>query len=95
VIDIYEVNRKEAARILLDVDRWFTRSTFQARQGTAVVDEGSAGVQLELSVMEVGVLNFGYARNANSHLDDLELHVRPSTVKTKAHLLSCADHRSL
>jgi hypothetical protein len=94
VIDIYEVNRKEAARILLDLDRWFTRGTFQARPGAVVVDEGSAGVQLELSVMEVGDSSLAQS-HANPHLDDLKLHVCTSTVKTKAHLLSCADYRSL
>ncbi|KAG8833852.1 hypothetical protein FRC17_009969 [Serendipita sp. 399] len=52
VIDIYEVNRKEAAKILLQVDRWFTRGTFRSPPGATASDEGSAGVQLELSVME-------------------------------------------
>jgi hypothetical protein len=41
------------------------------------------------------VTQFRLYRDAHSHLDDLELHVRASTAKTKAHLLSCADHGSL
>lgn len=55
MIDIYEVNRKEAARVLMDIDRWFTRGTFRPRVGAGPVDEGSAGVQLELSAMEVNI----------------------------------------
>jgi nuclear cap-binding protein subunit 1 len=47
------VNRKEAARILLDARRWFTPGTFRAKPGAADTDEPSGGVQLELSVMEV------------------------------------------
>ncbi|KAG8818678.1 hypothetical protein FRC19_010401 [Serendipita sp. 401] len=52
VIDIYEVNRKEAAKILLQMDRWFTRGTFRSSPGATTSEEGSTGVQLELSVME-------------------------------------------
>ncbi|PVF94764.1 hypothetical protein CPB86DRAFT_788751 [Serendipita vermifera] len=52
IIDIYEVNRKEAARILLDARRWFTPGTFRAKPGAVEADESTGGVQLELSVME-------------------------------------------
>lgn len=31
LIDIYEVNRKECARILLDLPRWLRRGTFAGR----------------------------------------------------------------
>ncbi|KIM25191.1 hypothetical protein M408DRAFT_331298 [Serendipita vermifera MAFF 305830] len=57
VIDIYEINRKEAARILLDIDRWFTRGTFRTRLAPGSVDEATTGVQLELSVMETVLSN--------------------------------------
>ena len=58
MIDIYEINRKEAARILLDSHRWFKPGTFRPRPGAqtqtqAVDPPATRGYQLELSVMEV------------------------------------------
>lgn len=56
VIDIYEVNRKEAARVLMDISRWFRPGTFRPRPGVPVPagDEPvSTGIQLEVSIMEV------------------------------------------
>lgn len=57
IVDIYEINRKEGARILLDVARWFTRGTYRPRPGTAPTEEAAIGVQLELSVMETILSN--------------------------------------
>lgn len=57
IMDIYEINRKEAARVLLDSARWFKPGTFRPKPGTAPPpqpdDPPPAGYQLELSVMEV------------------------------------------
>jgi len=57
IIDIYEINRKEAARVLLDSARWFKPGTFRPKPGTVPPpqpdDPPPTGYQLELSVMEV------------------------------------------
>ena len=57
MMDIYEINRREAARILLDSPRWFKPGTFRPKPGTVPPpqpdDPPPAGYQLELSVMEV------------------------------------------
>lgn len=57
MMDIYEINRKEAARVLLDSARWFKPGTFRPKPGTAPPpqpdDPPPTGCQLELSVMEV------------------------------------------
>jgi nuclear cap-binding protein subunit 1 len=60
MMDIYEISRKEAARVLLDSARWFKPGTFRPKPGTAPPpqpdDPPPAGYQLELSVMEVSGL---------------------------------------
>ena len=56
MMDIYEISRKEAARVLLDSARWFKPGTFRPKPGTAPPpqpdDPPPTGYQLELSVME-------------------------------------------
>jgi nuclear cap-binding protein subunit 1 len=62
MMEIYEINRKEAARVLLDSARWFKPGTFRPKPGTMPPpppqpdDPPPAGYQLELSVMEVSAL---------------------------------------
>jgi len=57
MMDIYEINRKESARVLLDSARWFKPGTFRPKPGTVPPpqpdDPPPMGYQLELSVMEV------------------------------------------
>ncbi|KAF8511162.1 MIF4G like-domain-containing protein [Gautieria morchelliformis] len=48
VIDIFEVNRKECARLLLEMPKWFSPGTFKPRPGTVPTD----GWQLESTVIE-------------------------------------------
>lgn len=54
LIDIFEVNRKECARLLLEFPKWTARGTFKARPG-APPQELVAGKdwQLESTIIEV------------------------------------------
>jgi nuclear cap-binding protein subunit 1 len=57
VVDIFEVNRKECARLLLEMPKWFTPGTFKPRPGTVptsdVVPKLDLGWQLESTIIEV------------------------------------------
>jgi nuclear cap-binding protein subunit 1 len=59
VIDIFEVNRKECARLLLDMPKWIAPGTFKPKPGTvAQTDAEQAlkpgmGWQLESTIIEV------------------------------------------
>lgn len=57
LINIYEVNRKECARLLLDLPRWFTRGTFKPKPGTTPNETEPAAHdkswQIESLVIEV------------------------------------------
>ena len=58
VIDIFEVNRKECARLLLEIAKWLPAGTFKPRPGVPV-QNGSNGMpsgpawELESCIMEV------------------------------------------
>lgn len=55
VIDIFEVNRKECARLLLELPKWVPVGTFRPRV-TAPVENGETSGplwQLESCIMEV------------------------------------------
>ena len=54
LLDIFEVNRKECARLLLEFPKWNLRGTFKARPG-APAEEPVAGKdwQLESTIVEV------------------------------------------
>ncbi|KAF8583944.1 hypothetical protein K439DRAFT_1411525 [Ramaria rubella] len=55
VVDIFEVNRKDCARLLLDMPKWFAPGTFKPKPGTAPQDDASKpekGWQLESSIIE-------------------------------------------
>jgi nuclear cap-binding protein subunit 1 len=53
-IHIFEVNRKDCARILLEFDRWTIAGTFRPKPGTPAKEgtEDRPGWQLENTVME-------------------------------------------
>lgn len=55
VIDIFEVNRKECSRLLLDIPKWLPQGTFKARPGVPSENEDAKGPswQLESCIMEV------------------------------------------
>ncbi|KAJ7590607.1 MIF4G like-domain-containing protein [Mycena floridula] len=54
IIDIFEVNRKECARILLEYPKWVEPGTFKARPGATSVPEPIPGKewQLESTILE-------------------------------------------
>ena len=58
VIDIFEVNRKECARLLLELPKWLPRGTFKARPGMPGENGTHDGPtwQLESCIMEVRTL---------------------------------------
>lgn len=55
VIDIFEVNRKECARLLLELPKWLPQGTFKARPGVPIENGDAKGPewQLESCIMEV------------------------------------------
>ena len=57
MMNIFEINRREAARILLESSQWFKPSTFRLKPGSVPLpqpdDPPPTGYQLELCVMEV------------------------------------------
>ena len=55
VVDIFEVNRKECARLLLELTKWLPAATFKPRSGSPPDVEGSEGPlwQLESCLLEV------------------------------------------
>lgn len=65
VIDIFEVNRKECARLLLELPKWLPRGTFKPRPGIPAEDgihDGPAW-QLESCLMEVQSLRLFWTSN--------------------------------
>lgn len=55
VIDIFEVNRKECARLVLELPKWLPAGTFKARPGVPSENGEASGPawQLESCIMEV------------------------------------------
>ncbi|KAL5508487.1 CBC1 [Sanghuangporus vaninii] len=55
VIDIFEVNRKECARLLLEIPKWLPRGTFKARPGVPTENGSASGPawELESCIMEI------------------------------------------
>ena len=55
VVDIFEVNRKECARLLLELPKWLPPATFKPRSGSPEDIEGLEGPlwQLESCILEV------------------------------------------
>ena len=62
-VDIFEVNRKECARLLLEYPKWTLFGTFKPRPG-APPHEPVAGKdwQLESTLVEVNILSHPYIR---------------------------------
>jgi nuclear cap-binding protein subunit 1 len=61
VIDVYEVNRKECAKLLLDIPRWLPSGTFKPKtapgQGDMEVDKSTESTWvLENLIVEVCLL---------------------------------------
>ena len=54
VLDVFEINRKECARLLLEYPKWTIPSTFKAQPGAPDTDPGlGKGWQLESTLVEV------------------------------------------
>lgn len=60
MVDIFEVNRKECARLLLELPKWFTEGTFKPKPGTVANDADQAiyekSWQIESTVIEVSLV---------------------------------------
>jgi hypothetical protein len=111
MMDIYEINRKEAARILLDSARWFKPGTFRPKPGSVpplqADDPPPTGYQLELSVMEVNdpplffsflfFLPFSsiFVYSHDRSSDYHQQHACPAEFAAQADLLLRARHRNL
>ena len=58
MIDIFEVNRKECARLLLEMPKWIIPGTFKPKPGTVPqndleIQKPDVGWQLESTIIEV------------------------------------------
>ena len=57
MLEIFEINRKEGARLLLELPRWFDSSTFKSRvtdeDNPAPAEEEVMGWNLECTIVEV------------------------------------------
>lgn len=69
MVDIFEVNRKECARLLLEYPKWCIPGTFKPRPGAPPAEEdlSAKNWQLESAVVEVSLA-------PNSILGSLTLH---------------------
>lgn len=69
VIDIFEINRKECARLLLEYPKWCVPGTFKPRSGAPPTEEdpNAKNWQLESVVAEV--------RSVSSQLLDHQHHI--------------------
>lgn len=57
IIDIFEVNRKECARLLMEYPKWSLPGTFKPKPGAPVNTEDESGNkwQLESTIIEVSL----------------------------------------
>ena len=73
VVDIFEVNRRDCARLLLELPKWVPPGTFKSR-AAAAFENGTDGPmwQLESCIMEVNYIHYQHphhhSRNAQSIL---------------------------
>ncbi|KAH6896461.1 cap binding protein 80-PB [Coprinopsis sp. MPI-PUGE-AT-0042] len=60
IIDIYEINRKECARLLLEYPKWNLRGTFKPKPGSTVAVEPAPGKdwQLESTIIETALSTY-------------------------------------
>lgn len=96
MVDIFEVNRKECARLLLEYPKWCVPGTFKPGSGAPPTEEDPnvKNWQLESVVVEVSSVS-GSSMAYSYPLDGPWLVVPPSRVTPKINLLHCADHRAL
>lgn len=59
IIDIFEINRKECARLLLEYPKWTLPGIFKAKPGAPVETESPSNTnwQLESTIIEVRTLS--------------------------------------
>jgi nuclear cap-binding protein subunit 1 len=53
IIDLYETNRKECAKILLELPLWVVTGTFKSKSGDEEIDDNRKDWVLENMVVEV------------------------------------------
>ena len=70
ILDIFEVNRKECARLLLEYPKWNLPGTFKPKPGvTALVDPvPGKDWQLESTIIEVGFPNSVLMNHISTYL---------------------------
>jgi nuclear cap-binding protein subunit 1 len=64
IIDIFEINRKECARLLLEYPKWTLPGIFKAKPGAPVEVEAlsDANWQLESTIIEVRLISAHFQR---------------------------------
>lgn len=94
IVDIYEVNRKECARLLLEYPKWTLAGTFKPKPGTPLTTEtvSEKDWQLESTIIEVSFLEIHLSPFLISVDDPWRLPSAPRP-SPKINLLHRPDHR--
>ena len=102
IVEIFEVNRKECARLLLEYPKWNLPGTFKPKPGSTVNVEPAPGKdwQLESTIIEVSHepllgLWVRLFTDAQSSLDCFRRLPRPPRILEKIDILHWLDHRDL
>ena len=62
LVDIFEINRKECARLLLEMPKWLPHGTFKPRPGAPRQDPiAGKDWQLESTIIEVHTISLPFA----------------------------------
>lgn len=94
IIDIFEVNRKECARLLLEYPKWTLPGTFKARPGAPLQPEvADKNWELDNTIVEVCCSWTWHVNPAHSRtVDHSRLQFHFARVDSQGCLLYCLDH---
>lgn len=111
IVDIFEVNRKECAKLLLEYPRWAVPGTFKPKPGTPGDDpdripEPDKDWQLESTIIEVYSAHLLYSTIPVGHIltrvpmrrhiiDDSEHAIYPPGITPQNDILHRPYHRAL
>lgn len=96
VVDIFEVNRRDCARLLLELPKWVPPGTFKSR-AAAAFENGTDGPmwQLESCIMEVNyILNQRPEYYSRKTVYSCQI-LRNSEIDIQVDILHCTDNRAL
>lgn len=94
ILDIFEVNRKECARLLLEYPKWSLPGTFKPKPGAPSEMEPVAGKdwQLESTVIEVFICPYVISSDLNHTIDHSWSIFDLARILAQVHLLHWSYH---